>query len=133
MGDQQIWMEAFAGGEDVNDEKAAHQMACLMRSLSGLRGELERGLVRYGLQAVVENAVQANLQVTLFAIHRAVMNEKKLQVAALISILITLLQSSVRFPLIHELFTFSSDVQRKVVEAMSAHQAADAEAHRSSG
>lgn len=125
--DQQIWMEAFHGDEEVNEENMTHQMGCLMRSLSGVRGELERGVVRYGLQAVLENAIQANLQVTLFAIHRAVMNEKKIQVQALTSILITLLQASMRFIIVHELFTFSAHVQLKVAEAKKVIEASNAE------
>lgn len=90
----------------------------LMGAYSVLRGELERGLVKYGLNALLENALQANLQISIFAMSRASLGQHKhMQWQQLFSIAIGIILGLVRASLVFELVRFYRQVTDEKTKA----------------
>merc|ERR1719362_2754657 len=87
-----------------------------MRSLTFLRGELRRGLVRFGFVAVCENSIQVNLQVTLLALSRSTGTISNFEKRALVSIVICIILSTLRIVNVTGLLRFSAEVQKAIDE-----------------
>lgn len=87
-----------------------------MRSLNLVRGELRRGLVRFGFVAVFENAVQMNFQVTLLALSRRLHKASNFEKRAFVSIVFCLICSIIRVVHLMDLLRFSREVQKAVTE-----------------
>lgn len=84
------------------------------RSLIFLRNELLRGVVRIGLVALLENAVQLNIQTTLFAMNRAVFGGKYWQTQTLASILLSLMTSGSKVMGFWQCWKFYRSVFRRI-------------------
>jgi len=88
------------------------------RSLIFLRNELLRGVVRIGLVALLENAVQLNIQTTLFSMNRAVFEGKYWQTQTLASILLSLMTSGSKVLGFWQCWKFYRSVNRRIHELM---------------
>lgn len=81
------------------------------RILSILRGELDRGVMKYAFNALLESSLQVNLQITLYALSRASQGVTKVfQYQQILSIVIGLTLSLTRASLVHELIAFRRQV-----------------------
>lgn len=94
------------------EHQEALELDEISKPMGILRGELERGKVRFLLVAVAENAVQINLQITLLAIRRAL--EDRLHWKMLLSIVTSMIVCTIRVFTCSDLIIFSGAVQRKV-------------------
>jgi len=86
------------------------------RSLIFLRNELLRNVVRIGLVALLENAVQLNIQTTLFSMNRAVFGGKYWQTQTLASIVLSLLTSGSKVIGFWQCWRFYRSVFRRIGE-----------------
>jgi hypothetical protein len=87
-----------------------------MRSLALLRGELRRGLVRFGFVAVCENSVQVNLQITLLALSRSVHRWSNFEKRAFMSITVCLVLSVLRLVSVMGLLRFAAEVLKAIAK-----------------